>query len=310
MTTARSASRTLVLFALGLQALACGDGSSNGGTGGIGGGATGGTPGVGGSTGGVGATGGSTGGVGATGGSTGGVGATGGSTGGVGATGGSTGGSSSGGAGATGAASGGTAGAGGSTAGTGGAGGTAGTGGAEATGGSGGGSEMPFALMSPSWDVVDNDDCTADAPATCPLYPQENVSAMLQGDNKSPEMSWPAGPEGTKSYAIVLADLSNGFTHWALWDLPATVTSLPSALPNMSPLADYGGAKQSGLQGAGYYGSGACHHVYEHHLYALSVETLTITGQANATGVRTAIENSGAILADSYVRLESRDYCN
>lgn len=180
-------------------------------------------------------------------------------------------------------------------------------------GGSGGGGEPEgFALSSPAWDAVDNDDCTADETATCPLYPQESVSPMLGGSNTSPEMSWTPGPEGTQSYAIVLQDLSNGFVHWALYDIPATTTMLSAGLP--AGTLD-NGAKQGGFSAGGmasYFGSGACGHVYEHRLYALDVAMLTVQGQATAQNVRSAIEGlraSGGILAESFVRLQSRDYC-
>jgi phosphatidylethanolamine-binding protein (PEBP) family uncharacterized protein len=56
---------------------------------------------------------------------------------------------------------------------------------------------------------------------------------FASGDN--PELEWTAGPAGTKSYAIVLKDLSiigkndptaaaynRGF-HWIIWDIPTTV---------------------------------------------------------------------------------------
>lgn len=191
----------------------------------------------------------------------------------------------------------------------GGAGGQSGDGG----GGAGGGGEPAgFALSSPEWDAVDNDDCTAEAPATCPLYPQQSVSPMLSGSNESPEMSWTPGPEGTQSYAIVLHDLSAGFVHWALYDIPPTTTMVPAGLPG-GTLDD--GAKQAGFNAGGmasYFGSGACGNVYEHRLYALNVATLTVQGQATAQNVRTTIEGlrgSGGILAESFIRLQSRDYC-
>ena len=212
------------------------------------------------------------------------------------------GGSSSGGA----TGGGGSGGAGGATGGggSGGAGGgSSGSGGSAGSGGAGGG----FKLSSPSWQAVDNADCTADAHATCPLYPKDNTSF---GANVSPEMSWTAGPAGTKSYAIVLKDLSNSAIHWAIWDIPASTTKLPAMLPKMSPLTDPAGAKQVSFSGPGYYGSGACNHVYEHRIYALNVENLN-PPQNSAGSVNTALGNmASAVLAQSFVRLESREYCN
>jgi phosphatidylethanolamine-binding protein (PEBP) family uncharacterized protein len=194
----------------------------------------------------------------------------------------------------------------GGAAGSNGVGGSGGQGGGSG-GGSGGGATGAFKLSSPSWQAVDNADCTADNHATCPLYPKDNTSF---GTNVSPEMSWTPGPSGTQSYAIVLKDLSINTVHWAIWDIPASTTMLPAMLPKMSPLTDPAGAKQVSFSGPGYYGSGACKHVYEHRVYALNVAMLN-PAQNSAASVNMTLGNmASAVLAQSYVRLESRDYCN
>lgn len=176
------------------------------------------------------------------------------------------------------------------------------------TDGSGGDASVTFALQSPSWEAVDNEDCTAQTQSACPLYPQENTNF---GENVSPEMSWVGVPEGTKSFAILLQDLSNGNAHWVIWDIPASVTMLPAELPSMATLTDPAGAKQAAFGGgsAGYFGSGACGNVYEHRLYALGVENLNPAMSNNAGAVRTALEASTDVLGESFVRLQSRDYC-
>lgn len=177
--------------------------------------------------------------------------------------------------------------------------------------GSGGAASETFALSSSSWDasVMDNDDCSAESRDGCPLYPQENVSTNIGGDNISPDMSWPAGPEGTMSYAIVLHDLvfQNGFTHWGIFDIPAETTMLPEGLPS-GALSEPAGAKQVGFQGSGYTGSGACGNVYEFRLYALGVES--IGDPASPGDLRTALMESNDVLAETFVRLQSRDYCD
>lgn len=168
----------------------------------------------------------------------------------------------------------------------------------------------PFALASPAWSAVDNADCTEADHAPCPLYPQKHTS---YGENVSPAMSWTPGPSGTWSYALVLVDLSNGFAHWAMWKIPPSTTDLPAELP-AGALAD--GSTQAGFNAgsaAKYFGSGACDHVYEHRLYALNAATVAPAAPVTAGTVRTAIEAlraGGGILAESFVRLESRDYCD
>jgi phosphatidylethanolamine-binding protein (PEBP) family uncharacterized protein len=55
----------------------------------------------------------------------------------------------------------------------------------------------------------------------------------------SPELDWNKGPKGTKSYAIVLHDVSlsdpNLAYHWAAWNIPSDVRQLPEGIPGLDP---------------------------------------------------------------------------
>ena len=51
------------------------------------------------------------------------------------------------------------------------------------------------------------------------------------GQNVSPQLRWSGAPAGTKSFVVVLDDFEarggDGFIHWAVYNIPASVTTLP-----------------------------------------------------------------------------------
>lgn len=51
------------------------------------------------------------------------------------------------------------------------------------------------------------------------------------GEDRSPQVSWSAGPEGTRTYVVTVFDpdapTASGFWHWSVANIPAEVTSLP-----------------------------------------------------------------------------------
>jgi phosphatidylethanolamine-binding protein (PEBP) family uncharacterized protein len=99
---------------------------------------------------------------------------------------------------------------------------------------------------------------------------------------KSPELKWSGAPAGTMSFAVTLFDTSNGGTHWAIWDVPATATGLPAGI-SAATLPE--GSKQS----AAWYGPGAGPppHKYEYKLWPLKVAKLP--GNPSKEAIRTMI---------------------
>jgi Raf kinase inhibitor-like YbhB/YbcL family protein len=109
------------------------------------------------------------------------------------------------------------------------------------------------------------------------------------GEDVSPQLSWSGAPEGTQSYAVTVYDpdapTASGFWHWAVFNIPADVTELPS------------GASGSGLpEGAvelrndggtmGYIGAapppGHGPHHYHVVVHAVDVPTLDVPADASS----------------------------
>ena len=90
------------------------------------------------------------------------------------------------------------------------------------------------------------------------------------GENVSPPLAWTGAPAGTKAFALILDDPdapSGLFTHWIVFNLPASTHSLPEGVKPANQ-----GTNDFGKPGYG----GPCPpqgtHRYFFHLYALRDE--------------------------------------
>jgi Raf kinase inhibitor-like YbhB/YbcL family protein len=72
--------------------------------------------------------------------------------------------------------------------------------------------------------------------------PGENIPKKHtgEGEDVSPALEWSTVPDGTESFAIVCHDPDAplikeghyGFVHWLIYNIPASVTSLPEGVDN------------------------------------------------------------------------------
>jgi Raf kinase inhibitor-like YbhB/YbcL family protein len=105
------------------------------------------------------------------------------------------------------------------------------------------------------------------------LIPQKYAQS---GPEVSPGIQWSGVPQGVVSYVLTFVDAdtvvngsTDGLLHWMLWNIPATSTSIPQALPEGFELED--GTRQISASGARYRGP-AAHHHYVLELYALDTK--------------------------------------
>jgi Raf kinase inhibitor-like YbhB/YbcL family protein len=95
------------------------------------------------------------------------------------------------------------------------------------------------------------------------------------GSNVSPPLAWQGAPSATQAYAIVVRDPDapgGNFTHWLIYDLPASVASLPEGVSKDVHPAVGGTQGANGTGSTGYTGPcpppGNPHH-YIFDVYAL-----------------------------------------
>jgi Raf kinase inhibitor-like YbhB/YbcL family protein len=118
--------------------------------------------------------------------------------------------------------------------------------------------------------------------------PMAQVSGIFGagGEDISPQLSWSGFPDGTRSFAVTVYDpdapTASGFWHWAVVDIPAAVTELPSGAGDDSGSDLPAGAFQLRNDGsmARYLGAAPPAGHGQHHYYtvvhAVDVEALGI----------------------------------
>jgi Raf kinase inhibitor-like YbhB/YbcL family protein len=115
-----------------------------------------------------------------------------------------------------------------------------------------------------------------------------------KGANVSPALSWSNAPAGTQSFALLVHDpdapTGSGWWHWLVYNIPASVSSLPQgagdAHKTLMPAGAIQGRTDFGT--AGYGGPcpppGKPHHYY-FRIFALKVARLDLPADATAAFV-------------------------
>lgn len=124
------------------------------------------------------------------------------------------------------------------------------------------------------------------------------------GEDLSPEIRWDGAPDGTKSFALIVDDPDapvGTFTHWVIYDMPATRKTLERGIGNDPALS--GGIKQgkNDFGRTGYGGpcppKGHGRHRYYFTLRALDVETLGLAAGAKKGDVERTMK--GHVLGEA-----------
>jgi hypothetical protein len=128
------------------------------------------------------------------------------------------------------------------------------------------------------------------------------------GTGSSPPLAWSGAPSTARAFALVEQDMDvpppNGpVTHWMIFNIPGTETSLATNVPNDETLAN--GAKQglNSRRTIGYLGAcpppGAAPHHYVFQLFALD-GPVTLPSPATIVDLQTAMQNH--IVAQTQLR--------
>lgn len=128
------------------------------------------------------------------------------------------------------------------------------------------------------------------------------VTYTCDGPDRSPPLAWREPPAAAKGFALVSEDpdAPGGiWTHWIVYDLPATARELPDGIPTTPGIAGSGRQGTNDFKRVGYGGPCPPHgapHRYVFRLYALDAK-LGLEPGATRDALLHALE--GHVLAET-----------
>lgn len=144
----------------------------------------------------------------------------------------------------------------------------------------------PYALMR---EVPEFELSSTDIQHGEPL-PAEQYGEHAGGQNLSPQLSWSEFPEETQSFAVTCYDpdapTGSGFWHWAVANIPASVTTLPAGAGSLgsTDLPEGSLTLPNETREPAFTGSAPPEHTGVHHywfvVHALSVPHLDVDPQS------------------------------
>src|SRR6266498_3199127 len=100
------------------------------------------------------------------------------------------------------------------------------------------------------------------------------VDYSCKGADISPALSWTEPPAGTQSFALIMFDPTASWTHWVLYNIPASTRDLKEDMPKDTPKLSDESLQANNSGGRHGYG-GPCppsKHTYVFTLYALDTK--------------------------------------